>query len=113
MVLGFSLVYCTKCGFNNDDKSGMCTQCGSALNKVRRMKTYGRDGCFEPKVEDDCFGLPYGGAIAGVIFGIIILIVGLTLFLGQSVWSWLWPFLIIVFGCLIIAGVLYRMRRRH
>ena len=91
----------------------MCTQCGAALNKVRGRRTYSRDGCFETKVEDECFGLPYGGAIAGVIFGILIIIIGITVFLGQSVLSWAWPFLIIVFGCLIIAGVLYGMRRKH
>jgi uncharacterized integral membrane protein len=91
----------------------MCTQCGAALNKVREKRTHSRDGCFEPKVEASCFELPYGGAMAGVIFGILIVIVGITVFLGQSVWSWVWPFLIIVLGCLIIAGVLYGMRRKH
>ena len=106
------MVYCTKCGFKNKDESDACTQCGAALNKLRGMKTFGGDGCFGPKAKDGCFGLPYGGAIAGVIFGIVILIVGLTLFLGQSVWQWVWPFLIIVFGSLIIAGILYGMRRR-
>lgn len=54
--------------------------------------------------------------IAGLIFGIIIVIVGLGLFLQASgyvvsFWSYIWPIIIIIFGILILAGALYRRRR--
>jgi len=64
-------------------------------------------------VENECFGLPNGGAIAALVFGAIIIILGVTLFLqanyGYSID--IWPFILIIFGVLILAGGLYRRRR--
>jgi hypothetical protein len=72
--------------------------------------------CFGPgekRAEDECFGLPYGGAIAGMVFGIIIVAIGLAIFAGLSeIWNYLWPIVIIIVGVLIVAGALYGMRRR-
>jgi len=56
--------------------------------------------------------------IVGVIFGVIIILVGLGLFLEASgiivsFWSYLWPFIIIIFGILIIIGGLFGRRRHH
>jgi RsiW-degrading membrane proteinase PrsW (M82 family) len=55
--------------------------------------------------------------IAALVFGTIIIIVGLGLYLQTTglignFWDILWPFIIIVVGILIIAGGLYG-RRRH
>jgi hypothetical protein len=68
-------------------------------------------------MEGECFGLPHGGMIAGLVFGIIIIVVGLGLFLQQSgyianFWSLFWPFIIIIFGILVLLGAIYG-RRRH
>jgi flagellar biosynthesis protein FliQ len=68
-------------------------------------------------VEGECFGLPYGGMIAGIVFGAIIIIVGIGLFLQASgyivdFWSSFWPIIIIIFGLLIVLGALFG-RRRH
>lgn len=109
------MVYCTKCGYKNEDNAEVCEKCGASLkiSPVRRPRT--SDGCFgshEKRREDECFGLPYGGAIAGIIFGVIIIIAGLAIYFGEYIWSILWPFLIIIFGLLIIAGAIYGMRRR-
>jgi hypothetical protein len=54
--------------------------------------------------------------IAGLVFGAIIIIVGLGLFLQESgyvsnFWSIFWPFIIIIFGLLVIAGAIYGRRR--
>jgi cytochrome c biogenesis protein CcdA len=67
-------------------------------------------------MENECFGLPNGGMIVGIVFGIIILLVGLGLFLqatGVTVdfWQFIWPFILIIFGILILLGALYRQRR--
>ena len=68
----------------------------------------------ERRVEDECFGLPHGGAIVGLIIGIIIILWGLTQVMpgllpaGFSLW-WL---IIIIFGVLIVAGALYKFSRR-
>jgi cytochrome bd-type quinol oxidase subunit 2 len=70
-------------------------------------------------MEGECFGLPNGGMIAALVFGTIIILVGLGLFLQSSeiipnfdFWNLFWPFIIIIFGILILAGAIYG-RRRH
>jgi uncharacterized SAM-binding protein YcdF (DUF218 family) len=64
-------------------------------------------------MENECFGLPNGGMIVGAVIGVIIILVGLGLFIqatyGLSIDFW--PFIIIIFGVLIVAGALYRQRR--
>ena len=61
-------------------------------------------------VEYDCFGLPRGGAIFGLLIGIIMVLVGL-----QQMFGWhidLWSYVIIIVGILFVAGSLYRITRR-
>ena len=62
--------------------------------------------------EDDCFGLPYGGAIAGIIFGLLIVIWGFSLATGFDFWGSIFYIIVIIFGVLIIAGSAYKLRRR-
>lgn len=110
------MAYCTKCGFKNEVDAEFCAKCGASLEVSLERSRRTKEGCFGPherRREDECFGLPHGGAIAGIIFGLVIIIVGIAIFLGEEVWSYLWPFLIIVFGTLIVAGALYGMRRRY
>jgi len=113
------LVYCTKCGAKNEDDAKVCADCGAPLQVSRPEKKYRSDDeCFGSRerrhVEDECFGLPHGGAIAGIIFGVMIVFFGLAILLGlANVWSYLWPLIIVIVGILLIAGALYGMRRRH
>ncbi len=108
------MVYCTKCGAKNEDDAKVCTNCGASLQISGPERRYReKDECFgSRRKEDECFGLPHGGAIAGIIFGIIIIMVGVATFLGESIWRLIWPSLIIIFGLLIILGAFYGMRRR-
>ena len=112
-----SLAYCTKCGFKNEDDAKVCAKCGAPLQTSRTERRHrSNDWCFgshEKDWEAECFGLPHAGAVAGIIFGIIIVIVGIGLFTGESIWKYIWPFLIVVFGLLVIVGALYRRRHRH
>jgi uncharacterized membrane protein YvbJ len=111
------LVYCTKCGFKNEDDAKACAKCGAPLQISRsERRTRSNDECFGSHgrhLEDECFGLPHGGTIVTMIFGIIIIIVGIAIFLGESIWEWLWPFVIITIGLLIVGGALYRGQRRY
>jgi len=121
------MVYCTKCGTKNPDDAQVCLQCGASLYAVGEGEQQKRvEGeCFgtrrrgEPyrRVEQECFGLPRGGAIVGTAIGLIILLAGLIWLLQQtkviSPDVEVWPFAIIIFGILIVAGALYGMRRRH
>lgn len=59
--------------------------------------------------EDECFGLPRGGAIFGLFIGIIIILWGITEAFNIKIEFW--PFIMIIFGVLVIAGALYGLTR--
>jgi hypothetical protein len=62
---------------------------------------------------DECFGLPYGNLIIGIIIGLILIIGGLSSIYGfQLPWQYIGSALIILIGILIIAGAIYRARRK-
>jgi len=111
------MVYCTKCGAKNPDDAEVCAQCGARLYHETEVKHRRKrnDECFES--EDECFGIPKGGAIVGMAIGLIILLAGLIWFLQQAELIpktvEFWPFAIIIFGILIIIGAFYGLRRRH
>ena len=65
------------------------------------------------RVENECFGLPNGGAIAAFVFGTIIILLGVALFLqaNYSININVWPIILVIFGVLILAGALYGRRR--
>lgn len=120
------MVYCTKCGTKNSDDAKYCIECGADLEGFReislerraeewgeefgrRMEEWGKE--FERQVKEECFGLPHGGAIVGLIIGIIIILVGLSWLTG-IVWEGFWPLVVIIFGILVLAGAIYGLRRR-
>lgn len=103
------MVYCIKCGTKNPDDAKSCAKCGAQFyatgeNTHRRM-------------ENECFGIPRGGAVVGLAFGVIILLWGLIWFLQQlkliSEDISVWPFAVILFGTLIMIGAFFGLRRRH
>ena len=99
------MVYCQKCGTKNEDNADYCTKCGANLQTGTHVsKRHERK-----KAEEDCFGLPNGNAIGGIILGILILLWGLTTFLDIT--FNFWYIIIIVFGILMIAGALYKITR--
>ncbi len=60
--------------------------------------------------EDECFGIPRGGAIFGLFIGIIVIIVGL-----QQVFGWqidVGPFITIIVGLLFVVGAIYKLVSR-
>ena len=101
-------MYCPKCGFKSQDEAEFCSKCGANLKisgSERRTTRRQR--------EDECFGLPHGGAIVGLLFGIIIILWGLTQVPGLFPEGFqFWWLIIIIFGVLIIAGSLYKSGRR-
>ena len=72
------------------------------------MEKWGED--FGKRVENECFGLPKGGAILGLLIGIIIIFVGLQQVLGWQID--VGPFVTIIVGGLFIAGAIYGLIRR-
>ena len=110
------MVYCTKCGAKNEEGVEYCIKCGANLwvsrekRLERRAKEWGEQ--FGRRAEKECFGLPHGGAIVGLIIGTIIILLGVSLVLGIEIWDYLWALIIIVIGILIVAGTIYSLSRR-
>jgi uncharacterized membrane protein YvbJ len=100
------MVYCTKCGTKNEEDAVVCVKCGASL--VARPQ-WGRE---RRQPEKECFGLPHGGAIAGLIIGMIIILVGVSSLLEIELGDYLWALLIVVVGILMVAGALYSYTRR-
>jgi uncharacterized membrane protein YvbJ len=105
------MVYCPKCGTKNEDTADFCVNCGASL----RTGTVASRQYERRRAEQECFGLPHGGAIVGVIFGTIILIWGISMLLQQTGIIAqpfdFWFIIIIVIGILIVAGAIYKITR--
>jgi ribosomal protein L40E len=104
------MVYCTKCGTKNEEDAVVCVKCGASL--VTRP-AWRRE---RKRPETECFGLPHGGAIVGLIIGVIIILVGLSQVPGLlpeiDLGKYIGPLAIIILGVLILAGALYSYSRR-
>lgn len=105
------MTYCTKCGANNEEEAVVCIKCGAPLHKVPSPSwRYERR-----RAEEECFGLPHGGAIVGLVVGLIIMFVGFSWLVSRvaGIDIDVWPFIIIIFGILVLAGALYGLRSRY
>ena len=120
------MVYCSKCGTENEESAETCIKCSAKLNVPgkksleksiedgteefgKRAEAWGKS--FGKRQEEECFGLPHGGTIFGLIIGIIIILVGISLLIGIDLE--IWPLMILIFGVLIISGALYTLTRKR
>lgn len=106
------MVYCSKCGTKNEDTAIVCTNCGATL----QTGTYASRRYERRRTEEQCFGLPHGGAIVGLAIGVIVLIWGFII-LGQQTGFitgtiQIWPIALVILGILILAGAIYGLSRR-
>jgi len=113
------LVFCAKCGAQNEDEALHCVSCWESL-KVSRRERRGWEEELEIRAEEfgeraerfgrnmeaECFGLPGGSSIVGILIGLAIILLGARELLGWNID--LGPYALIVVGVLIIAGVLYK-----
>src|SRR4030067_3048500 len=99
------MVYCSKCGTQNPDSATTCSNCGAPLYTVGGRYP-GSEREHYKRVESECFGLPNGGIIASIVFGTIIVLVGLGLFLQTqyNISINFRPFILVIIGILIVAG---------
>jgi hypothetical protein len=101
------LVYCTKCGTENEDDAEVCKNCGASLHppayRSRRRDWYH---------EDDFFG-GRNRTTWPLLIGAFLILLGLSRLFDNVFWwaRWdtLWPLFIIAVGVLIITN---SMRRR-
>lgn len=96
------MVYCPKCGADNEEGTEFCVKCGAPMYPVRGMR--------RREKRDECFGLPHGGAIFGLFIGIIIILWGARELLGWNID--IGAFAIIIIGLLVVAGAIYGFTRR-
>ena len=71
-IWGIEMVYCTKCGKKNDDNVEFCVKCSEPLKSYQTVRRERR------RKENECFGLPHGGSIAGLVIGLLIILWGVT-----------------------------------
>jgi uncharacterized membrane protein YvbJ len=102
------LVYCSKCGTRNEDNTKICSKCGAPLYTVGERYS-GSEREHDKRVERGCFGLPHGGKIVSLLFGIILVIVGISRLLNIQIS--IWALILIVIGILLLTSAIYRMRR--
>ena len=100
------MVYCTKCGTKNEDDAVVCVKCNEPLVGGQPLSRRERR-----RKENECFGLPHGGSIGGLVLGLIIILWGITSVIDIE--FPLWAFIIIIFGSLMVAGALYSMSRKR
>jgi tetrahydromethanopterin S-methyltransferase subunit E len=101
------VVYCVKCGFKNKDDAYYCVKCGSSLPLTKNRNYRSDNECFGiSEWGNFCFGIRHGGAVLGVVFGVLIILAGVSALLGQSIWHLLWPLFVIAIGLLIVIGAI-------
>ncbi|MFQ6053895.1 MAG: zinc-ribbon domain-containing protein [Candidatus Bathyarchaeia archaeon] len=93
------MVYCTECGEQNPDDAEFCVRCGAPLYPERRSR---RD--WRRHEREMCFGVPIDRRVWGLIFGLIIVLWGVSEFVDFR--FNFWPIVAIVFGLIIVAGAL-------
>jgi len=59
----------------------------------------------------ECLGLPHGGAVSGIVFGLLIVLLGLSSLLGWGIN--LMALIVILFGALIVASAIYTLTRER
>ena len=101
------MVYCTKCGTDNEEEAEVCTNCGASLRTpVQRYNRRDWDWDWDDNWRR-------GGNTWSLIFGGFLIMLGLSSLLEDVFWWFsfdtLWPVFIIGIGIVIIRN---GMRRR-
>jgi uncharacterized membrane protein YvbJ len=101
------LVYCTKCGTENEDDAEVCKNCGASLSPPA-YRTRRRDWDYD----DECFG-GRDRMTWPLLIGAFLILMGLSTLLEDMFWwaGWdtLWPLFIIAIGVMIVSNA-YRRR---
>lgn len=103
-MFGTVMVYCWKCGAENDTGAVSCKSCGAML---QRTSERGYRAQYEHH-----YDWGRGIHLGGVLFGLIVMLVGLIwLSEGQIEWlrwSRIWPLLIVLVGVFVIANAILK-----
>ena len=97
------MVYCTKCGAENEEDAVNCASCGEPLREETRSRSY--RSVRRRRDDDLCFGSG-GGSKIGIFIGLMIILAGASELL-QDTFAWarfdnLWPIPVILLGLFIV-----------
>ena len=87
------MVFCTKCGTENEDEREYCKNCGNSLNLNRTSRRKYRE-------DEMCFGVPMEGPTWGILVGIIIVLWGV--FEIVNIDFNFWALVAVAFGSLMV-----------
>jgi hypothetical protein len=73
-------IFCPKCGSENVDEARFCEKCGAVLDSINDDE---RPESIETFIESTIEGIS-GTALPGILFGVFIIVIGLTLSTGQD-----------------------------
>ncbi len=96
------MVYCTNCGEQNEEGTEYCKNCGASLSPRRRSRTWRGE-------REMCFGVPMAGYTWGLIFGIVIVLWGVSELLGFS--FDFWAIFAVAFGLILLYNALQMTSR--
>lgn len=91
------MVFCRKCGEENEDDRTHCKNCGAPLYSRRRIRR---------REEDLCFGVPMADYTWGLIIGAVIVLWGISELVGFD--FNFWAIFAVAFGLLIVWNALNR-----
>lgn len=98
------MVYCTKCGTENEEDAVNCKSCGEPMKEEIRYRRVRRR-----RDDDLCFGSG-GGSKIGIFIGLMIILAGISQLLQGTFWwaTWdkLWPIPVILLGLFIVYNAL-------
>lgn len=107
------MAYCHKCGTKNEDDAEYCSKCGTPLKETDDNYDRRHQRREYTRQRNECFGLPHGGMIVGLIVGVLLILFGLSSIYGFVIWNYIWPIIIIIVGILIVAGAIYSYTHRY
>jgi hypothetical protein len=96
------MVYCTRCGEQNEEGTEYCKKCGVSLKPGSRIR-HRRDD------RELCFGVPMAGHTWGLIFGLVIVLWGISELLGFS--FNFWAIFAVAFGLILLYNALQMTSR--
>ena len=108
------MVYCHECGTKNVEDAEYCSKCGASLKEREDTdERYRRRHNHRNRHRNEFSGLPNGGMFVGILFGILLILFGISSYYGIDLWRYLWPIIVVIIGILIIAGAISNYARRR
>jgi uncharacterized membrane protein YvbJ len=106
------MVYCTRCGTVNPDTATTCSNCGAPLITDKTQNRQYTRHEWRGGYDSGYYNRRHGSGIGLLIAGLFIIIIGLAVLTGFSMfWTYFWPIVLVLIGVWILLIGLRRNRR--